>query len=101
MEKNSTVGMNDNLDRNMLAEILGIERSIATKEAFEANQKRLLKAQRDKLTAGYCWHIHSLSFGNAAKERCYLARKSDFEKDDWWRIFRKAFHINWPLIMQI
>lgn len=67
----------------MLAEILGIERSIATKEAFEANQKRLLKAQRDKLTAGYCWHIHSLSFGNAAKERCYLARKSDFEEDDW------------------
>ena len=80
----------DNLDRNMLAEILGIERSIATKEAFEANQKRLLKAQRDKLTAGYCWHIHSLSFGNAAKERCYLARKSDFEKDDWVENLQKG-----------
>lgn len=80
----------DNLDRNMLAEILGIERSIATKEAFEANQKRLLKAQRDKLTAGYCWHIHSLSLGNAEKERCYLARKSDFEKDDWVENLQKG-----------
>lgn len=42
------------------------------------------------MTAGYCWHIHSLSFGNAAKERCYLARKSDFEKDDWVENLQKG-----------